>query len=737
MWKKWYWCVWGIGVVVVAWSVTAEERVQKLEEVVVKGRRYSLESVTSTALKMKALVRDVPQSVQLIPREEIDEWGARNVREVLELNVPGLGLDTANNTKDRFIIRGFRAEAFRDGLREVSPPRLNVSDVERVEILKGPASVLYGRSEPGAMVNLISKRAVWEPIYTFSLTGTMYAKSRNEGYADLGGLFDDTVAVLDMGGPVLGKRFAYRLIGYFDTADGWRDYVHEKMRDVAACFEGKIGAKGGFSLRVAYYDRDQVTDRGLIGRDGEYPAPLTTFYGTQGQLSATNELIVEPRIKYEVGNGMLLRNTFRYTLHDKEEVSLRARRVEDNFIGAFGGTEGQDGVYESVEREQRQIDEDYYWFTEQLELVGSGVLGGKQHDYLVGLEITRIDGTRQDFRLRNSDAVDDPLFHTSWLDPDNTVGIIEATIDHPLASGKRDVDFTSTYYGLYLQDRVVLTPQWKVVGGVRFDRYEDELENPYKTVNPQQEVTDNVFSWRLGGVYEPVKSVSVYGVVSRGFKPTGGVYSSNIERDDGMDFEPEEHLLYEVGTKSALLDGRLAVLLSIYQVSRKNFPTTDPDTGETEQIGEQRSRGVELLVESSPMESLLLQGSYAYTDAEYVEYYKRGNDYSGNVPAFVPENTVSLAAVYDLERRIRKPLKVGGALRWVGERWQEDANENKFDAYTVVDVFGEYAFSDSVLVRMNIKNLFNEEYFRSGTGYGDYAKPGDPFTLEVSLDMKF
>ena len=288
----------------------------------------------------------------------------------------------------------------------------------------------------------------------------------------------------------------------------------------------------------------------------------------------------------------------------------------------------------------------------------------------------------------------------------------------------RDDNF-STRYGIYLQDQIDLLDNLNFLIGGRVDWISQRTEVPEE---PTQSQDDSAFSPRVGLVYQPSDAVSLYTSYSQSFNPTFG------SNPDGRAFEPSRGTQYEVGIKTDIIENILSATLSAYQIIKTNFTTPDPnDPDFSIQIGEQRSRGIELDVTGEIVPGWNITAAYAYTDAEITE----DNSLSvGNRLTNVPENQASLWTTYELQEGDLAGLGFGLGLFYVGDRQGDLDNSFTLPSYFRTDAALFYR-KNNLNAALNISNLFNTDYFRASDGGNLFLFRGEPFTISASLEWEF
>ena len=656
-------------------------------ELVVTGEQdgYRVPDAT-TATKTDTPLRDIPQSIQVIPRQIIEDQKTTRLRDVLQ-NVsgvtPGAGYQ---NSFDRVRIRGFTQETtFRDGIRD-NFPSTDFANVERVEVLKGPASVLFGQTEPGGIVNLVTKQPLSDPYYNVDLNVGNYAFYRS---------------ALDLSGPLnTDKTLLYRLNVAYENAGSFRDFISSQNIFVAPVITWKLSKNTDLNLFFEYDNRDYKPDRGVLAI-GDRPGsvPISRFFGEPSinEGTATN---------YKFGYNLEHRFSRDWQLHQTLSTNIRKSdeiRVQVDELQADGRTATRD-----IANFGGTTQEDYRL---QTDVIGNFKTGTISHKLLFGVDLNRYTDVSNGFTNGSFASID--IFNPVYFVP-----ITRPTTPYIVQN------FTDTL-GFYLQDQVTIADNLKLLLGGRFD----PVSILQKDLVAQTATNDNnsAFTPRVGIIYQPTPSVSLYASYAESFVPQYG------RSRDNSPFTPERSKQYEVGVKGELFDGKLSATLAAYHLTKSNVLTTDPiDSNYSIQVGEQTSKGVELDIVGQITPGWNVIATYGYTDARVT----RDNDLPvGNRLQNVAENTASLWTTYELQQGKFKGLGFGLGLYYVGDRPGEIDKSLILPSYFRTDAALFYK-QDNWRVGLNFKNLFDINYYLETQGR-DIVYPGDPFTVIGSVSFTF
>jgi iron complex outermembrane receptor protein len=660
-------------------------------ELVVTGEQdgYAVPN-SSVGTRTDTPLRDVPQSIQVIPRQVIEDQGGNDLNDALR-NVSG-----TSSQNDLPLIRGFEStdNILSDGVRRTSSLRIydvDVSNVEQVEVLKGPASVLYGNGEPGGTINVTTEQPLSEPRYEFE--GTI-------------GNFDYYRPTIDLTGPLNdNKTILYRLNVAYENSGSFVDFINYEQWSLFPVLSFQIGDRTNLTLEGQYQPRwGNDTNEGLPAVGTVLPNPLgevprSRFLGEpDNRLNFTNSYIGYV-LNHEFGNDWSLRNRFRASFSDYEALEVFPLELaEDN------RTIIRNGNRANVNNETYNL---------QTDVQGEFQTGSLQHQLLVGLELQR-NVREQLFESSEASPID--LFEPEYG------SVSEVRNFEPFV----DENVTNDLIGLYAQDLLSIGEQVKILLGGRFDWVFNDYQD--RLADASEYVEDSAFSPRVGIVYQPIEPVSLYASWTRSFSPQFGTDRL------GNPFVPIEGEQFEIGVKTELIDRILTATLAAYQITRQNDFVTDPENPDFEiQIGEQRSRGIEFDLTGEPLPGLRLIATYAYTDATITED-TRG--FEGNRSANIPEHSGSLWAVYEIQSGSLEGLGIGTGIFIVGERQGDLDNSFELPGYARTDALLYYR-RDNWRVQLNIENLFDGNYFRSTANSRNNVFYGEPFTIRGTVSVEF
>ncbi len=658
-------------------------------------------SDSRSALKIDAPLRDIPQTVNVIPQSVIKDQGAQSMEDVLK-NVPGIGLSNGDGQRDQVTIRGFSAigDMYVDGVRDDALYFRDLSNVERVEVVKGPAAVLYGRGSSGGLINSISKKPNFTPKQEVGVNVDSEGKKRTQ--------FDAGWADQQHGDK------AFRVTGALENSDTFRDdgYIDRKAIAPSAWF--KLSDDLELNLGAAYLYDKRLIDFGIPARDGRpVDVDRDKRFGAadpDDDYTRSEVFSFTAGVDYRINDDFSLSNTSRYYHYDLDRNNTLADSSPTRFVTAANGE-----LLVKLNRGNVQRKEDG-WFN-QTELKQRAVLAGMNHNLLYGVELGRQVKDQSVFSQSNVARV--PVYR-------------DGLVDVPFQANRQTTKGTTTQdtAGFYVQDLIELAPQWKALLGVRYDVFDQQYSDDL--TGNELSRTDSTWSPRVGLVYQPDQIQSYYVSVSRSYQPSSEVFALSTS-NQGL--EPEQTTNFEIGGKWDLLDNRLALTAALFRLERTNMKTTDP-ANPTKLVlsGEQRTDGLELTASGKLSDKWQVYAGYAYLDAEIIKSNSRTNGVAneGQTPTLTPRHSANLWLV----RSLTNTWRVGMGANYVDDRYTALDNQVVMPAYTTVDAALLYNLPKWDMA-LRLRNVFDKDYYASAHGSVDLITPGAPRTLELSTNYRF
>lgn len=688
----------------------AQTPTQTLGEVTVQSSAqqdgYSPAASTS-ATKGSAPLRDVPQAVNVVPGQLLRDQGARSMEDALR-NVPGVAMSHGDGQRDQVVIRGFTAIAdqFVDGVRDDALYFRDLADIERIEVLKGPAAVLYGRGSSGGLINRVTKKPHW---------------NRSGGEATLSlGSHDLRRASADMN-LVVNDSAALRLNAAIEDSGSYRDQQFVKRHHLAPSLALKLATDTQLLLQYTHAADKRLTDFGIPALNGRpVNVPAGTYYGSsnaaQDDTTTSGNQAFTATLNHRFNDAWSVRNITRW--YDYEL---------DRYNTLPGGT--TDPATLTVGRTRAFILRDESGLFNQTDLTWRNQLGGLRQEWLMGMELGQ-QKKRSGSVSGGADRV--PLFNPQGR-PAPIIPAANYNADSSIPSHT-----TQDTAALYWQNQITLAPQWKALVGARYDVFDQDTRFERKLATLAR--TDKKFSPRAGLVWQPSEAVSYYVSYSKSFQPSAESFALSSSNTDNA---PEITENKEIGVKLDLMDGQLNLTGALFNLERSNIKNTDP-SNPTRQInvGVQRTNGLELTLNGRLPGRWDVSAGYAFLDGRMVKSLARVTStqlptqsvvVQGKVSALTPRNSAFLWAMKDLGNGLR----VGGGLQHVGARFTSVSNLVTLPAYTTLDAALQYTLGAWGL-DVNLKNLTNRKYYVSSHGSHDnLILPGSPRSLQVTLRRQF
>jgi catecholate siderophore receptor len=666
------------------------------DDIVVTGQNPEYRTPDTTALKIDAPLRDIPQTIDVIPDQVIRDQRALSMQDAVR-NVAGIGMATGDGQRDQFVIRGNIAygDLFIDGVRDDALYFRDLSNIERIEILKGPASVLYGRGSSGGLINRVSKKPGTE--------GGEIVVSY--------GSWEDKRGEIDLGHVFTGNDVAVRLTGAIERSDSYRDQGFLRREAIAPSVLFAPSDRTRILLQADYLRDRRVTDNGIPAFQGRpVDVRASTYYGAANaravDFSQSEVWSTTATLDHEFSDTLKLHNALRYY-----DYTLDRQNTIPNVVNEAART---------VTLNRQSTDRaEHGWFN-QLELSGRFSTGPLEHKLLLGFET----GRQSKYELRidraNIATVDlfDPVLPVLPLEVAGTPGTHRTGVYKTL--------------GFYAQDMISLGEHWKALAGLRYDRFRQEVHQRIAG-QPDLARTDTFWSPRIGLVWQPTPAQSYYVSWNKSYQPSGETFALSTS---SADIAPEKTINREIGAKFDLFDGKLSTTISAFNLKRSDIKATDPILLKVVPVGVQRTRGIEISAQLELSQGWQAIASYAYLDARITRSpaLDSGVPIQGNRPTLTPVNSASLW----LMRSFGDRFGLGGGVNYVGDRQANLANSVVLPEYITADAMA-WARLGKLKAQLNIRNIFDRDYFVSGHGtVGNLNMPGAPrsamLTLRYAID---
>ncbi|HAZ3898905.1 TPA: ferrichrome porin FhuA [Escherichia coli] len=664
---------------------------------------------SATGTKTDTPIQKVPQSISVVTAEEMALHQPKSVKEALSYT-PGVAVGTrgASNTYDYLIIRGFAADGqsqnnYLNGLKMqgnfYNDAVIDPYMLERAEIMRGPVSVLYGKSSPGGLLNMVSKRPTTEPLKEVQF------KAGTDSLFQTG--FDFSDALDDDG------VYSYRLTGLARSANAQQKGSEEQRYAIAPAFTWRPDDKTNFTFLSYFQNEPETGYYGWLPKEGTVePLPngkrLPTDFneGAKNNTYSRNEKMIGYSFDHEFNDTFTVRQNLRFAqnkvsqksvygygmcsdpLYTKDQEALKASPCLSIPQSQWGHTLTRQYVIDNEKLENFSVD---------TQLQSKFATGSVEHTLLTGVDF---------MRMRND--IDSWFGYAGSVAPSDIYNLDRSDFDfgaHPNPSGPYRVLLKQKQTGLYVQDQAQWDKVLVTLGG-RYDWADQSSFN--RDYGNKSERDDKEFTWRGGVNYLFDNGVTPYFSYSESFEP-----ASQTDANGDL-FAPSKGKQYEVGVKYVPEDRPIVVTGALYQLTKTNNLMADPN-GSLFSVegGEIRARGVELEAKAALSASVNVVGSYTYTDAEYTT----DTTYKGNTPAQVPKHMASLWADYTFFDGPLSGLTLGTGGRYTGSSYGDPANSFKVGSYTVVDALVRYDLARVGMagsnVALHVNNLFDREYVAS------------------------
>ena len=642
---------------------------------------------SSSATRTDTPISEIPQAISVVPAQVLDDLGSSRIDRALDF---AGGVSRQNNfgglTFLNYSVRGFTTgELYRNGfaINRGSYSSPDASAIERLEVLKGPAAALYGRGDPGGLVNIVTKRPQLEPFTQFKASAGRWDRYRSSL---------DVNTPLNEDGTLLSRvNLAVEDNGSF------RDHVGNQRQIVNPTFSWQLSPDTLLMIDSEFSRTDSVFDRGIPAVDGKMGAvKRSTFLGEPNDGKIRND-------------NQLLQVSLEHYLNDAWKLRLASHYSQGTLDG--NSSEPSRLIGDQVTRFYRERSFEWNDSITQAELHGQFELAGWQHQTLLGLEYENYRNSQKYPQSVTGLGYGQDIYNPIYGQP------------KPPIVNPNDFHEHTESYALNLQDQIAFNERWSGLLGVRLERFEQTALNRSSRVSNEQ--SKDVATPRASVLYQLTPEVGVFANASMSFKP-------NAIGAQGQVFKPEKGLGYETGLKLDLLDSRLGATVALFHIDKENVLTADPNNpGDSIAAGKARSQGLDLQITGQLSEAVRVIGAYAYIDAEVTKdnSIPEGSDLLG-----IARNSASLMSVYQFQSGALQGSELGAAITYVGDRSGQTGSDFELPAYTTVDLLARWQASRDLSLGLNLNNLFDRKYYERSFN-NVWVMPGDPRNLSVSLTL--
>lgn len=652
---------------------------------------------SAAASRNDTALRDTPQAVSVVSGELIRDQDMRTLADAMRY-MPGVGTAAGEGNRDTAVMRGnsSTSDFYLDGMRDDVQYYRDFYNIERVEAIKGPNAMLFGRGGGGGIINRATKQPQWT----------------NDGEASVSlGAWRNRRAALDVQ-QVFGGDVAVRVNAMAENSDSFRQGVNVRRSAINPVLAWRLSPRTSVVASYEHFRDDRVTDRGLPSYQGRpFETDPSTFFGIAGSSPSWAYIdALGVTFEHDLGGGASLRNRTRLADYDKL------------YQNAFPGPVSADGgnvtvlAYNSATRRRNLFNQtDVEW------TVAAGTV---QHRLTAGLEL----GRQTTDNLRNTGyftTLGDNVTHIS-LPTSHPVTDLPVTF-RPSATDADNHGVADTA-ALYLQDQLRFSARWQVVAGMRYERFAVDFVN--KRTGARIARTDAPWSPRAALIYQPVPALSLYASVSQSFLPRAGEQLASLTPSNAV-FEPERFRNVELGVKWEVTP-LLSASAAVYRLERSNVAVTDPaDTTRAMLVDGQRSEGLELDVNGKVQASWSIAGGYAWQRA-VLTATQATTAVEGATVAHVPRHSLSLWSRYDFSPAWGAGLGVIAR----SAVYASVSNTVVLPGFTRVDGAVYFKPQGNFQLQLNMENLFNKKYYASAHS-NDNIAPGSPRALRMTALWRF
>ncbi|MFD3264338.1 TonB-dependent receptor [Phenylobacterium ferrooxidans] len=689
-------------------SASETATAQELSGVTVTGPKdetYRAERI-STATRTDTPLLNVPQAVTVVTDELIRDQSMRSMADVMRY-VPGVSMGQGEGHRDAPTLRGnsTTADFFVDGVRDDVQYFRDLYNVERIEVLKGPNAMIFGRGGGGGVINRVIKKADWSD--TSGLTAEV-------------GSWNHRRLTVDAARPV-SDAFAVRLVGAYERSDSYRDFANVQRWGVTPSIAWRNGDDLTVSLSYEHFEDDRTTDRGVPSfAGGPSPARRSAFFGDPERSYATTKVdLLNLAGEYKLSDSLMIRNRTVFGEYDKFYANIFPSGAA--VVGATGApaTYPLQAYLNFSPRENLFNQTDIVWTTQ---------VGGMRHTILAGAEF----GRQKSENLRRTgrfNTVTGPMTLSGVSFTSPTVRGLP--ISFSTTGSDADNRIEATVAAGYVQDQIDLTQQLQLVAGLRFDSFDVDFFDERASTIGRRDFTrqDGLWSPRLGLVFKPVEPVSLYASYSVSSLPSSGDQFSSLSATTET-LKPEKFENLEVGIKWQATPG-LVFTAALYRLDRENTTAPDPSRpGQVVLTGAQRSKGFEAGLAGRVIRRWEISSGYAWQDAKITSTTSAAP--AGREVPLVPEHTFSLWNKYELTPM----FSVGLGVVHQTKMYASISNTVTLPGFTRVDAAVYAQLTDKVRAQVNLENAFDKRYFPTSHGDNNIL-PGSSRAVRVSLSTTF
>lgn len=668
----------------------------------VKG--YNVKNSSASTKTNTALI-NVPQAITVIPQDVIRDQSILSIADSIRY-VPGVTSSQGEGNRDAIVFRGNRttSDLFVDGLRDDIQVYRDLYNTDRIEVLKGPNGMIFGRGGAGGVLNRVSKKAGWDPVQDISLTYGAWDQKRVAGDYGMG----------------ITDEVAFRINAVYEDANSFRDGVDLERYGLTPTITISPSDQTKIYLSTEYFKDKRVGDRGVpsvANASGEDRRPFNIgdndqFFGNADLSDNEAETVAfNALFEHRFDNNITLKNNTRYANYNKFYENVYASSPVN-----AGGQLSLSGYRDDTDREN---------FINQTDITIPFSTGQVNHTFLVGAEF--MEQTNENARLVPAGGV-----VPSPVDASNPLGFAAFT------DPSRDQDTDISSRAIYIQDQIELSPKWQVVAGLRRDVFDTNYTNNLTNLNV--DITDTFWSPRAGLIFKPRENVSLYANYSLSYAPRAGDQLLGFRNNENRPelFEPEKFVNQEIGLKWDI-NPDLSFTAALYVLERENLIANDPNqAGASVLIDGQETTGLELSLAGNITDKWSVIAAYTYQDGEITEDQGTIGNITiekGSELGETPDHTYSLWNKYQINNTW------GVALGMIGRSQMYAAIPQVGDStilpgYTRFDAAVFAKISEKAMLQFNLENLTDKEYAINSHNNNNIM-PGAPISGRATLNYSF
>ncbi|HET8941426.1 MAG TPA: TonB-dependent siderophore receptor, partial [Rudaea sp.] len=594
---------------------------------------YRIES-SSTATRTDTPLIDTPQTIQAIPAKVLRDQASKSLEDALR-NAPGVYVKQGEGNRDQVYIRGVdtKSDFFVDGMRDDTEYFRDLYNVEHVDVLQGPAAVLFGRGGAGGVINLVTKQPQRQSIRELSLE--LGSSGHQRGTFDMG--------------DAIGSDAAFRVLGMIERSESYRDHDFVHRQAINPKLRWQAGENTVVDFGLSYLTDYRFADRGIPSRDGRpVDVPRSKMFGSIKQNRAQSRVqAFNASISHEFNDQLKLRNEFRVNDNDRF------------YVNAYAASAVND--QDELKMKAYNHPNNRLSYLDRTELVSDFSTGRVRHKLLFGAEF----GWQRGNDMETLPAPGSKNLPGTYPLSDPTVQPVAfAYLD-------RNNHVVGKEFGLYAEDQVTLSERWLGLLGVRRDRFSVDADYRKPGVTPNHTYnSDTEWSPRAGLIFKPAPNDSIYASVTQTFTPQGANIALSRKSPEGANLAPEKATNYEIGNKLDLFDGGLSLTAALFQLQLDNVVSSAADgSGQLLNTGAQRNRGAQFSIEGDLSKNWSVYANYAYIDAQITKTTKDAA--AGAQVGLVPHNQYSLWTRYALTSR----WGVGAGIRGESQKYTSYDND--------------------------------------------------------------